>query len=283
MLACGFRRYEALLSLAREMRPEWKDKKPAPDVFTVSKALGSQAPTMKVEIREMTEAQARAENVAENTARADLKSADCAFAVKQMRALGGSEASIAAAINKSQTYVSKLERLMTGLPLDVTVDWRKSPLPLSVDQMHDIAAIEGDETKKREAYEAATKAKTPGAGKDKTKAKAKVKERLTGQASAFGDKLGRLVRADLLGDMTEADSGRIAVHQDCQSHSRHSLGRLRKSRTRATWRRQWRKHVRSAQKADNMKPGAPAPKGKGDTANVVPIKGKGKGPKPAAN
>lgn len=200
-MVVGFRRGSAILDIARKLDDSFKDK----DAAYIAKHLGKQAPTIKAEVREMTEAEARDANVRENMKRVDVKAADCAFAVHELLKLGKTTAEIGPSVNKGQTYVDKCKRIMT-LPVDVTKHWRAAAIPLTVDEMDQLSRVEGADAQ-RKAYEAATKNKKPRSSKGK---KSKLAA-LIGQATVFSAKLGALARADLI-ELTTDDWESLVEH-----------------------------------------------------------------------
>jgi ParB-like chromosome segregation protein Spo0J len=184
----GFRRFEALCDVLRKQNESFKEK----DLATIAKALGAQMMTAKAEVKEMTEADARAANIRENMQRENVKPADTAFAVQELLKHGKNDTEIAWSIGKGQTYASKMHRICT-LPSDVLKNWRSNPLPLTAEEMDQLSRVEGAAAQ-REAYEKAVRNKQPrtSAGKKSVMAQ------LMGQATSFASKLGELARADLI-------------------------------------------------------------------------------------
>lgn len=197
----GFRRFEALCDVLRKQNESFKEK----DLVTIAKALGAQMMTAKAEVKEMTEADARAANIRENMQRENVKPADTAFAVQELLKHGKNDTEIAWSIGKGQTYASKMHRICT-LPHDVLRDWRKNPLPLTAEEMDQLSRVEGAPAQ-RDAYEKAVRNKQPRTSTGKKS----VMAQLMGQATSFASKLGGLARADLI-EVTTDDWEALIEH-----------------------------------------------------------------------
>jgi hypothetical protein len=197
----GFRRYEAMCDVLRKSNESFKEK----DLQTIAKALGSQMATAKAEVREMTEADARANNIRENMQRENVKPADTAFAVQELLKHGKNDTEIAWSIGKGQTYASKMHRICT-LPHDVLKDWRNNPIPLTAEEMDHLSRIEGAPAQ-RDAYDKAVRNKQPRTSTGKKS----VMAQLMGQATSFASKLGGLARADLI-EVTTDDWQALIEH-----------------------------------------------------------------------
>lgn len=197
----GFRRYEALCDVVRKQNESFKEK----DLHAIAKALGAQMMTAKAEVKEMTDADARAANIRENMQRENVKPADTAFAVQELLKYGKNDTEIAWSIGKGQTYASKMHRICT-LPADVLKDWRKSPIPLTAEEMDQLSRVEGAGAQ-RDAYDKAVRNKQPRTSTGKKS----VMAQLMGQATSFASKLGGLARADLI-EITTDDWEALIEH-----------------------------------------------------------------------
>jgi ParB/RepB/Spo0J family partition protein len=133
-LTAGFRRFAAILEIAKE--------------------TNNPNPTIKAVVKKQNEAEARAENIRENTARDELKGPDLAWSLHELYKLqtagGGapSDSALADEIGKSQPYVSKLLRIMKGVTTKVTDQWRSSRVPVTVNEM---ASLIGKDKGEQEA------------------------------------------------------------------------------------------------------------------------------------
>lgn len=135
-LVCGFRRFEGVSRLASEKKA------------VKGQAVGH----INVIIREMTEAEARALNVRENSNRDDLSMPDLAWGVAAMARTGMKQEAIAAELNKTQGYVSKLLRIMTEVKPGITKHWRESAQPATLLDMTALAQTpEGEQDAKYKA------------------------------------------------------------------------------------------------------------------------------------
>jgi ParB/RepB/Spo0J family partition protein len=133
-LTAGFRRYAAIAKIGELTKN--------PNV------------TIKAVVKKQNDAEARAENIRENTARDELKGPDLAWSVHELwklQAAGGaapSDSAIADEIGKSQPYVSKLLRIMKGVTTKVTDQWRASRVAITVNEM---ASLVGKDKAEQEA------------------------------------------------------------------------------------------------------------------------------------
>lgn len=175
-LIVGFRRFAALSKIAEKS----KDREA----------------TIKAIVKNLSDVEARSENIRENTGREDLEGPDLAFGVFELykgRSANGAEVSsvaIANEISMNQSYVAKLLRIMQKGDPKVTKSWREAPVQLSVNEMDRITKLEKDEQEK--AYKEATKAKgdTGGTGRGMWVDAAKRK------AASLGALLGKLEREE---------------------------------------------------------------------------------------
>jgi ParB/RepB/Spo0J family partition protein len=115
VLVSGFRRYEAARQLGHDAIP----------------AI----------VREMSDVQARLENIRENTARESLKKADLAWAVGELAKQGTSDTDIAKAIGLSQPYVSKLHAIIRDLDPNVFGAWRTARILVSVEEVYGLTKV----------------------------------------------------------------------------------------------------------------------------------------------
>lgn len=133
-LTAGFRRYAAILEIAKE--------------------TNNPNASIKAVVKKQNDAEARAENIRENTARDELKGPDLAWALHELYKLqtagGGapSDSALADEIGKSQPYVSKLLRIMKGVTTKVTDQWRSSRVPVTINEM---ASLIGKDKAEQEA------------------------------------------------------------------------------------------------------------------------------------
>lgn len=128
VLVSGFRRYEAIKRLAATGRVMQGDP------------LGWSPvePTIKARIHlNMDEAGARELNLRENLARKNLSHADIAFGISEMKRANKelTDTKIAQLFNLTQSYVSKLRRIVDFTAPEVTNEWRRTPKAVPVDDM----------------------------------------------------------------------------------------------------------------------------------------------------
>lgn len=225
-LVSGFRRYWALVKILRQRDASFADK----SLDVIAKQLGDNMPTMLLEVKDMTEAQARLENIRENTARAALKPSDTVFAVMNLKKLGLSDSAMVGSLNKSQEYISKFSRIIAGFDgTNVLQEWReRKATPLSVEEMHAIAtdanakgiARTPAERATEYAERAANRVEKRGGGK-----KGKVETMCT-SAQGVGVKLGLLVRAgaiELGGTPAELVRALFDVPEDFDADQRRQV------------------------------------------------------------
>lgn len=155
MLVTGYQRYEALRRIA-EMGVD------------VPGSL-AKTPSIKVDIRNLSEAEARELNGIENLERRNLSTADTAWHVAELaRATGKTDSDIALQIGLTQSYVSKLHRIMKGTRADILKAWRENPVdPLGVDQRLAVAYDKDGKVRPKEDQEEAFKKLLAGAGEKK--------------------------------------------------------------------------------------------------------------------
>jgi ParB/RepB/Spo0J family partition protein len=120
-LVAGYRRFEAVSHIAKE------EKDPEPKIWAV--------------IEEMTDAEARARNIRENTIREDVKTPDIAWSVWELLKLGGTDKSVSKVVGHSQVYVNVLHRIMERVDPKITKAWRESPIQIPVNDMKALSEI----------------------------------------------------------------------------------------------------------------------------------------------
>lgn len=160
MLVTGFQRLEALRRIA-EMGVD---------------VPGSPAknPMMKVDIRNLSEAEARELNGIENLERRNLSTADTAWHISQLADIAErsgvkkTDTEIAMQIGLTQSYVSKLHRIMKETRADILKSWRENPVdPLTVDQRLTVAYEKDGKTRTKADQEEMFKKLLEGAGEKK--------------------------------------------------------------------------------------------------------------------
>jgi len=158
-----------------EVRPKGKDKVEIVTGFRrhlAAKTVGmKEVPCI---VREMSEIEARERNIRENTDRENLKGADLAWAIQQLAKLklaeGVKETDVvmAKAVNRSQPYVSKLNRIMAEVKPSITKDWREAKVGITVEEMHTLSQFPKE--KQDDAFKEILKKKeTNGNGESKGK------------------------------------------------------------------------------------------------------------------
>ena len=190
-LIAGFRRFEALELNAKkgEVVPGWTSAK---------------EPTVIAVIKEVTEAQAQALNLRENTERNGLSPADLAFRIAEIRALHKKEtgaelskSSVADLLGLSPGYTGRLITVWEAQSDEINEAWRKFkpgvPIekggdPLSVEKRKQLAKFPKGSVEQKAAYDDLVKLRVPD---DKPDAWLDSSRK---QAIRVGFFLGRLVR-----------------------------------------------------------------------------------------
>ena len=190
-LIAGFRRFEALELNAKkgEVVPGWTSAK---------------EPTVIAVIKEVTEAQAQALNLRENTERNGLSPADLAFRIAEIRALHKKEtgaelskSSVADLLGLSPGYTGRLITVWEAQSDEINEAWRKFkpgvPIekggdPLSVEKRKTLAKFPKGSVEQKAAYDDLVKLRVPD---DKPDAWLDSSRK---QAIRVGFFLGRLVR-----------------------------------------------------------------------------------------
>jgi ParB/RepB/Spo0J family partition protein len=178
-LVSGFRRHRAISELASEKR---EGSNPA------FRGL------LKVIVREMNDAQARAMNIRENVARSSLRKADLAWSILDLAKTGETDSSIALTIGKSQPYVSKLHVIATKLQPKVLKMWRDANHKITVNQIEKISEMQNQE----ELLVAALSGSDGEEGGESTRGPDGWKVTKKKEAEKIGHMLGRLAARDVI-------------------------------------------------------------------------------------
>jgi ParB/RepB/Spo0J family partition protein len=190
-LIAGFRRYEALELNAKkgEVVPGW---------------VSAKEPTIIAVIKEVTEAQAQALNLRENTERNGLSPADLAFRIAEIRALHKKEtgaelskSAVADLLGLSPGYTGRLITVWEAQSDEINETWRKFkpgvPIekggdPLSVEKRKQLAKFPKGSPEQKKAYDDLVKIRVHDPNSDAWMGSS-VK-----QAGRIGYLFGRLVR-----------------------------------------------------------------------------------------
>lgn len=179
-LIVGFRRFKAISVIAEKLKN--KDA------------------TIKCVVKALNDAEARSENLRENTGRENLEGPDLAFGIWDLFRLhkdanGGKEpttTALANEISKNQSYVALLLRIMANVKPSLTKAWREAPVQLSVREMDVIGKLENKEEQEKK-YKQLLSGKGGGkAGRGAWLDSAKKK------AASIGTLLGNLEREELI-------------------------------------------------------------------------------------
>lgn len=165
LLVSGFQRHDATLYIGTGGVTEiLRDPKQGGLTDEQILALKTNTPKLRAFVKEMTEAEARAENLAENMQRNSLSGPDIAFGVMRLRKADPTltDVQVAIILNQNQGYVSRLKRVADGTA-GVTIPagkldkgskettlleaWRSAPHKLSTTDMMTIANEEDPEKK----------------------------------------------------------------------------------------------------------------------------------------
>lgn len=199
MLIAGFRRWLAIKLIAEKQ--------------------GNKNATIKAFIRPMTDLEARAANIRENTARDDLRGPDLAWSVSELekaytaKGMKASSVVIANSIGKNQSYVAMLMRIMTNCDPKVTKLWREAPFQVSVREMEKIATYEKD--RQLEALQEILSNKSGTGGQGAGGGRGAWLEAALKKAENVGALIGRLTKAELIDsdglDFNVADHVKVCV------------------------------------------------------------------------
>jgi len=146
-------------------------------------------------VKDMTDYEARVRNIQEGTAHSNLKTADLAWAIGDMKEKGGEklkDADIAKILGISQSYVSVLRRIQTDVKPSVTKAWRESNLKVSVPDMQRLTALKPEQHE--EEWKKLAAGRTESGRKEGESPYMKLKKRVTEE----GRKLGLLEQLDAI-------------------------------------------------------------------------------------
>ena len=155
--------------------------------------------TVKAMVLQMTNLEARENNIRENTARADLKGPDLAFGLADLKKeyLASKkpwvQAAVAQTLGLNQGYVNMLDKIMTKLDESIAKQWHEAPVSVPIQAMAKLADVEP--AKQPEAFEKLLKDQ---AGKADGRSKKGKEQLLVQSAERVGKLLGRLVYADYI-------------------------------------------------------------------------------------
>lgn len=93
---------------------------------------------LRATVEEMSDLQARIRNIQEGTAHSNLKTADLAWAIGDLKDKGGkklTDKDISNILGLSESYVSILRRVQTDIKKDITKTWRDSNLQINANDM----------------------------------------------------------------------------------------------------------------------------------------------------
>lgn len=161
MLVYGFRRHWAVTQIATETG-------------------NLKTATIKARIEEMTETQARAKNLGENTARENLGAADICFGIARILEVEPTMPSTAVAqeIGLNQSYVAQHMRILAGVKKSILQKWRdQTGKKVTVAEMEKLAKLQTAGEQEKAFNEASGKdagegsEKGPNAWKDASKKK----------------------------------------------------------------------------------------------------------------
>ena len=274
-LIAGFRRFEALELNAKkgEVVPGWTSAK---------------EPTVIAVIKEVTEAQAQALNLRENTERNGLSPADLAFRIAEIRALHKKEtgaelskSSVADLLGLSPGYTGRLITVWEAQSDEINEAWRKFkpgvPIekggdPLSVEKRKQLAKFPKGSVEQKAAYDDLVKLRVPD---DKPDAWLDSSRK---QAIRVGFFLGRLVRDKAV--KMEKPSFMQQVKTICTS----SVGMFSVPGDPGPTQKQWEILADELQNGwiEGGKADPPPPEAKVDEAKPVEAKAKADGKTPEA-
>lgn len=199
-LVVGFRRVGALAAI--EENPEWLQKAlKAYDSKTLAVTPGKPV-TVKVDVQELTDLEARKLNGLENIGRENLSAPDQAWLINDLYNLHltmkheMTGAALAAEFGMSQAYAGRLLKIMQNIKPAITKHWReKASVALTVSEMLTIADLKPaeqqaayDKANKTAADKAESNARGPSAWVDTAKK----------AAGKVGTLIGTLERLELL-------------------------------------------------------------------------------------
>lgn len=231
LLVAGFQRHDAKLFIANGGVTEiLKDPKQGAMSETQIEALKTNVPTIRAFVKNLTEAEARAENLAENMQRNTLSGPDIAYGVMRLRKADPNltDVQVAIILNQNQGYVSRLKKIADGTvdveippgkldksqtkPVTILEAWRNAPMQLTTNDMLAIAN-EADPTKKVDTYLKKTgkvASDTPEPVRPKTGPGAWVENACLISAPLMGAVIGQLVQLGVI-ELTPKGFGGIAT------------------------------------------------------------------------
>lgn len=170
----------------------------------IAEKTGEKAQTIKAVVKNLSEAEARAFNIRENTARDSLGAADLNFGVERILELEPNKTgvSIANELGMAQGYISKHVKLVTALKPSIRRKWREMVgFKPTVDQMTAIAKL--DKTEQDAKFQELVDAKRAREEGGSTNSENAWRERAKDKAAKFGTLMGTLARAGFI----ELDAG----------------------------------------------------------------------------
>lgn len=147
---------------------------------------------LRATVKEMSDLEARIRNIQEGTAHSNLKTADLAWAIGDLKEKGGQklkDKDIANILGLSESYVSILRRIQTDVKPAVTKAWRDSGLKVSVSDMQRLTVIPKEDQEKEWQKVTEGRNSDPGGNGKKTPYQ-KLKEKVV----AKGFELGKLAQ-----------------------------------------------------------------------------------------
>lgn len=150
--------------------------------------------TIKAMVLEMSDLEARENNIRENTARADLKGPDLAFGLADLKKeyikakKPWVQAAVAQSLGLNQGYVNMLDKIMTKVDEKITKAWHEAPVSVPIQAMSKLADVEP--AKQGEAFEKLLKDQ---AGKADGRSKKGKEQLLVQAAERVGKLFGKLV------------------------------------------------------------------------------------------
>ena len=153
-LVAGFKRFEAMTRIT-EHAMATKEYNP----IVAEPHWDARKATIKATIKEMTEAQARAANIRENTARDNLTLVDLTFGLRELvtaytkekQSAKGAKTAIAAELGMNKGYIGYLIDIGQGFSEEVLTHWRTSQKRLTKEQMVKVLT-ESTAERRTEAY-----------------------------------------------------------------------------------------------------------------------------------
>ena len=158
---------------------------------------------LRAVVRDMTDLEARIRNIQEGTAHSNLKTADLAWAVGDLKEKGGAKLTdkdIANILGIGNSYVSILRRIQTDVKKDITKKWRETNLQVNANEMLKLTAFPRE--KQDEEFAKLCEGRDPKTGRKATDSPyVKLKEK----AAAKGRELGVLAQLKAIKVNEKAD------------------------------------------------------------------------------